>query len=430
LTWGNDFALDDISFAPVSILKDSVIIAVETPVVKTNNDTSLCEGKNLQLIATGAGSYSWSSSKGLNNPNVSNPVANPTASTDYIVTGTTSNGCVAKDTVSITVLSKPAITTSNDTIICKNSSVQLFAAGGQSYSWSPSNTLNDAFIQNPLASPITGTTYYVTTVGANSCANMDSVRVEFWPEPSYSISPSKSICLNDSIQLQATGGNKYDWQPNISLNSSTIPNPKAVPQITTTYTVVISDNCNNSETLSTTIVVKELPDVHISKSNDVDCITTQAQLHVIGGTRYNWGPATNINYTNIPNPIVRPQENTWYHVMVTGANGCTAKDSILVLTSFEVGAGSFYIPNAFTPNGDGKNDCFGVRHWGYAEFFELSIYNRWGERMFFSKNTSDCWDGYYKGRQQPSGTYVYQISVKSPCTNGMLHKKGLVTMIR
>ena len=207
----------------------------------------------MQLISNGASVYSWTPASGISDPNIANPIAKPLFTTEYIVTGTTENGCVAKDTITISLLPKPAITISNDTVICKNSSIQLSAAGGVTYSWSPASTLNDPSIPNPLASPNGHTTYYLTATGNNKCVNKDSVTVDIWPDPVFDISSANSICLNDSVQLYASGGNNYLWQPSSFFSDATVSNPKVAPLATTTYSVLVSDNCGNSETLSTTI---------------------------------------------------------------------------------------------------------------------------------------------------------------------------------
>lgn len=427
---GNDFALDDISFAQVFLKRDSVNITVENPIVRTTKDTSSCEGRELQILATGAFTYSWSPTAGLSNPNIANPTASPLVSTNYVVTGTTIGGCIAKDTVAISILSRPTITITSDTIICKNSSIRLNASGASSYSWAPATELDNAFIPNPLASPSSATTYYLTAVGDNLCVTTDSVKINFWPNSSFSINASKSICLNDTVQLQATGGAKYEWQPAVYLSNSTISNPKASPQATTTYTVAMTDNCNNSETLSTTIAVKDLPHIELNRSNDIDCITPSTQILATGGVQYSWTPNTNIDNANVPNPVVSPHKSTWYQVLATGASGCTVRDSILILTSFVNGGGNFHIPNAFTPNNDGRNDCFSLRHWGEVDSFKLSIYNRWDQLVFQTTSTNGCWDGNFQGKQQPSGVYVYRVSVKSPCTVQVLNKDGHITLIR
>ena len=88
----------------------------------------------------------------------------------------------------------------------------------------------------------------------------------------------------------------------------------------------------------------------------------------------------------------------------------------------------FVVPNAFTPNGDGKNDCFGIRKWGNVQIEEFSVFNRWGERIFTTKNPSQCWDGTYKGKLQDAGGYAYVIKAKSFC--GDLKRTGMVLLIR
>jgi gliding motility-associated-like protein len=424
---GSYFALDDISFAPVFIKRDSVVIMVEDPTVKANKDTTFCEGNQIQLTATGAFKYSWLPSIALNNSKIGNPIATPVISTRYIVTGTTLNGCNAKDTVDITILPKPAITIINDTTICKNSSLQLSGSGGTSYKWSPTSTLTSPFVQNPIATPITNTAYYLTITDDKSCTNTDSVNIEIWADPIFSINMPVIICLNESIQLNASGGKSYLWQPNESLNSINIPNPNASPKNTTTYSVLISDNCDNTATLSTTIKVLSVPNIQITKSNDIDCSNDESQLNAIGAQRFLWNnDITSLSNRAIANPIAFPQKTTVYYVTGYTAEGCSSQDSITVKVS-ATGLQSIYIPSAFTPNNDGKNDCFRIKNWVGTREFKLEIFNRWGEKVYSSADITSCWDGTFKGIMQPTGVYVYIVKAKALC--GDVNKKGLITLI-
>ena len=86
------------------------------------------------------------------------------------------------------------------------------------------------------------------------------------------------------------------------------------------------------------------------------------------------------------------------------------------------------LPGAFTPNGDGHNDCFGIQRWGDVTVEEFSVYNRWGARVFSTKNPSECGDGICKGEMQPSGGYVYVIKARSSC--GQVTRTGMVMLIR
>ena len=426
---GNDFALDDISFAPVLIKRDSVKIIVDTPAVTATNSTAICEGTSIQLNAIGAATYSWTQGTTLNNPAIANPVATPTSSTQYIVTGTTMNGCIAKDTVDISINPKPAILTSNDTTICQTGSAQLAASGGISYSWSPAATLNNSSAPNPIANPNNTTTYYVTVTDNNNCTNNDSVRVDVRSLSSFSIDAAAPICLNKSVQLNANGGDLYSWQPSGSLNNPGIFNPTASPTITTAYSVLITDTiCGNASTLSTTVTVLSLPVVTASRSNDIDCTSPQSQLSASGALQYSWSPATTLSNPNSGSPIAIPGITTQYVVTGSNANGCVNYDSVIVKVSTDNPAG-YLMPTAFTPNNDGKNDCYRVKHWGTILELEFSIYNRWGERLFFTRNPNDCWDGRYKGELQNPAVFVYMIKAKTTCTNEIF-RKGTFALIR
>ncbi|HEX7845408.1 MAG TPA: PKD domain-containing protein, partial [Chitinophagaceae bacterium] len=204
---GNDFALDDISFAPVLIKRDSVKITVDTARVQASNDITICKGGSTQLNSFGTQQYSWSPATGLSNPSIANPVATPNVPTQYIVTGTNSSGCSAKDTVNVSFFTAPLINVSNDTAICKNTIAQLFANGGVSYSWTPAATLDNPSAPNPVASPVVSTKYYVVITDANSCNYLDSVQVDIIPSPVFAVSPAQQVCIEDSIQLNASGGN-------------------------------------------------------------------------------------------------------------------------------------------------------------------------------------------------------------------------------
>ena len=121
-----------------------------------------------------------------------------------------------------------------------------------------------------------------------------------------------------------------------------------------------------------------------------------------------------------------PIHDTIYCVIASNNNNCYDTACVNIKVK---GASTLYVPNAFTPNGDGKNDCFGIsRYAGQLQQAELSIYNRWGVRVFNSTNSTDCWDGRYKGKLQDAGGFVYVINGKTFC--GDIFRKGTVMLIR
>ena len=413
---------------------DSVVISVVSrPTVSTLNDTGICNGTSvvLKTSATGANTFKWTPATGLDNATIQNPQASPSLSTIYTVAA--GNGiCTVKDSVRIAVLAAPNVVASNDTTVCGKGSAQLNALGANQYSWTPAQGLSNPAISNPLASPTITTKYYVTGISNNGCKNIDSVIVTVQPDPLFDINPkSTAVCSGDSIVLTASGGDIYEWSPHESISNTTSATTIVFPSTKTTYKVIIANTtCKARDTLTSSVDINPPPEVTISKSNDIDCNNPEAQLHAAGGMSYKWSPSSYIDNSQIPDPIVHPPSDTWYVVSVAGTNGCTSRDSIQVKSSLATSSGNFYVPNAFTPNGDGVNDCFGVRYWGAADDFEMSIYNRWGQLIYHSRNVKDCWDGTIKGIKQASGTYVYKIIVSSVCSQGVVNRNGTVVLLQ
>jgi gliding motility-associated-like protein len=170
------------------------------------------------------------------------------------------------------------------------------------------------------------------------------------------------------------------------------------------------------------------PTIQLSKSNDVNCTLGISKLTASGGAKYSWSPAESLSNPNMPNPVASPATTTVYHVVVTTKLGCFGEDSIAVNVSADIAKNGIQIPNAFTPNGDGLNDCFGVKFLGSISNLKLSVYDRWGNRVFYTTNPNQCWDGRYKDRDLGSGIFIYHVSATTLCGN--VEKKGTVTLIR
>ncbi|MFT4152581.1 LamG-like jellyroll fold domain-containing protein [Parafilimonas sp.] len=412
---------------------DSVLVTVlPPPVISAMNDTSIClnDSVHLKTTSANANSFQWAPSSGLSNPVIRDPDASPKQSTLYTVTA--GNGiCSEKDSVMISVLSLPDIKAGNDTIVCGNASVQLNASGGVAYAWSPVTGLSNAAIADPLASVSNTIIYTVTGTGSNSCINKDSVTINVNPVPVFAITKDTAICNGDSVVLTASGGDAYRWSPADSVSDSLVATPTVHPGSNTSYEVIITNSvCRLTDTLNTVVIVNEKPDITIVKSNDIDCLNPEATLTATGGIQYTWAPPAFINNTQVYNPVVNPPADTWYFVSVVSQNNCTNTDSILVKSSFVAGSLPFQVPGAFTPNHDGVNDCFGLKSWGPVDYFDISIYDRWGYRVYHSNNINACWDGMVNGIPQGAGTFVYQIKVSSKCTEGTVLRKGTLVLIR
>jgi gliding motility-associated-like protein len=265
--------------------------------------------------------------------------------------------------------------------------------------------------------------------GANSCSKMDSVNVTVRSISTFSISPPDDVCRNNNLQLFASGGDIYSWTPAASLNNATIANPVATPSTTTLYSVQITDTiCHNTGNLSTTVTVLQLPVVTASRSNDIDCSISQSQLSANGASTYSWSPGTTLNNPNSQNPVATPLTTTTYIVTGTDASGCSNSANVIVKVSAAANGG-YLMPTAFTPNGDGLNDCYRIQHWGTITQLEFSIYNRWGERIFFTTDPGKCWDGTYKGVRQDPAVFVYMVKAKTTCQPEVF-RKGTFALIR
>ena len=170
------------------------------------------------------------------------------------------------------------------------------------------------------------------------------------------------------------------------------------------------------------------PTIQLTKSNDLNCTLSISQLKATGGAKYVWSPAETLNNAFIANPVASPAATTVYHVAVITALGCVGEDSITVNVAADISKNGIQIPNAFTPNGNGLNDCFGLRFLGQISNLKFSIYDRWGNRVFYTNNPSQCWNGRFKGKELKSDVFIYQISGTTLC--GEISKKGTVTLIR
>lgn len=408
---------------------DTINITVEKPVVTTNADTVICAGKPVQFQASGAQDYSWLPDIALSDGAVSNPVANPITSTEYIVTGTTVNGCTAKDTVQVNVFDKPSIGIQADTAICKNTSLPLWVNGGVSYAWSSSPTLNNPSSASPIVSPVTSTSYQVVITDVNTCEHLDSVRVDILPDPVFTVNSPVQTCINDSIVLTASGGDTYLWLPVDGLNNPAIAEPKVSPAVTTDYEVTITETtCGNSTTLQTRVTVLPLPVISAASSNDLDCSYDRSRLDATGARTYSWTPSATLNNASVHNPVAMPKATTTYVVAGTDRSGCTGYDSITVKVD-NSNKGGYLMPSAFTPNNDGLNDCYGIKFWGIVDNIEFSVFDRWGVRVFYSKERDACWDGTYKGEKQSAGVYVYMIKASTNCENPVF-RKGTFVLVR
>ncbi len=395
----NSINLSTSFFSTFYLIDDVSVIPVPQPpniLLNTTNDT-ICEGSCSLLSATVSGgalpnTITWDNGvpNGLGPHNIC-----PSVTTTYTAIVTDSVGL--SDTANITLYVIPTNTTSITSNICKGDS--LFVGG----SWQKTPGI-----------------YSDVLVSALGCDSIHNTILNVLPLPLASITGLDSVCEGTLVVLTANGGGTYFWNTNDTTSSININ-----PSNTSTYTVIVSSgSCTN--TTSFTLVVNPLP--AITANSDVTIAAgTSTTLTTIGSNgTYTWSPQDWLSCITCPITISTPEETITYTISVVDSNGCIASDNITVTVNHE---SVIFVPNVFTPNGDGDNDIFLVKGFNLKKV-EGEIYNRWGQKMFFWDAIRGFWDGRTNsGEEVPDGTYFFII--KAIGSDGKQYlEKGSITLIR
>lgn len=303
--------------------RDTIVISVNPlPVPIAGQDKNVCIGSSVTLSASGGLNYSWSPSTGLSAPNNAVTDANPTTTTTYTVTVTDANGCSDSDRVNVFVRPLPIADAGPDVAICQGSATTLNGSGGTSCEWLNSDPgLNIYTSCNPVASPMTTTTYDLVVTDAFGCQDTDQVVVTV-NTISGSAGADVVYCAGTAgVQITASGGTLYNWSPATGLDDPNSANPTASPTATTTYTVTITDN-NGCSVSDDVVVTYDQVSGTIAATNPSNCGVTDGVLNLtvtsgVAGYTYLWNPggATSEDLSGVGAGA--------YSVTITDANGCT-----------------------------------------------------------------------------------------------------------
>ena len=381
---------------------------------------------------------SWYASNGVNGNGtpINISFSLPGTYTVRLITGTV-YGCYDTAIHNIVINPTPVVSATNDLNLCLGNSVQLLATGGVSqYFWTPSQGLSCTNCANPIASPVTTTVYQVQGVNAFGCSNYDSLVISVIQPFRVTTSMNDTICIGQSTQITASGASNYSWSPATGLNTATIATPIATPTLTTTYRVVGKDNYNCfTDTGYVVVIVGPYPTVELGNNLTLSTGTLYSFNPIVqnGPIRdWLWIPATDLNCNTCPKPVATLKENITYRVRVTTEYGCSAEDTIRIKVFCE--DSQVFVPNTFTPDGDGLNDIMMLRGTGILSVKSFRIFNRWGaivfERNNFPPNTPAYgWDGKVSGKAVPPDVFVYTAEVI--CDNGTPYTfKGNITLIK
>ncbi len=345
-------------------------------------------------------------------------------------------GCSTSFSTTVALTNTLTLIKQTDPTICESKSTQLeLISSGTEYSWTPATGLSDTTIYNPVANPIITTAYIVTST-LGRCVASDTVIVNVNPAPLPNAGSDGYICYGQNYQLQASGGMQYKWTPNAYLNDATIASPISTPPKDITYTLTILSDINGCASLVTDeiyidvtppIKVKTFPFDSIGYSGDqFQILAVPSDSDVIN---YTWIPSKGLSNPGIPNPVVTLGLNgevIQYKVITATIAGCIGEGFVTI----RVYKGpDIYMPTAFSPNNDGRNDRFVPIPVGIKSLNYFRVYNRWGQLLFSTNRLHDGWDGKIGGIKQGSGVYVWMIEA---ITNNdrVITKKGTVSIIR
>ncbi|MBC7536886.1 MAG: PKD domain-containing protein [Ferruginibacter sp.] len=432
-----------------SVITVFTITVNPSPIVDPTNDVAVCNGIASPAIPlTGpvsATTYTWKNdipSIGLpatgagNIPSflALNSSGSPVIAT-IVVFGNNNICTVAIDTFTITVNPSPAVQANNNTNVCLGSPIQLAGTGAAQFSWSPSLGLSCTDCPDPWVTPSDDITYKVKGTSAFGCVAYDSVLLMVRKPFEMLAPPNDTVCAGRSAILNASNANTYVWSPPNGLSNVSIASPTATPTTTTQYRVVGYDayHCF-TDTAYATITVAPQPSVNIGA--DITS-TTGAQIsftpNIQNGpvVQYSWTPASELSCSDCASPTTTVKNNMMFTLSVENSFGCRAVDSIF-LTAFCKKA-EVFVPNAFTPDGDGLNDILMIRGSGIT-VKSFRVFNRWGEVIFeklnFSPNDPKYgWDGKRRGVAATPDVYVYTAEVV--CDNGAVYTyKGNTTILK
>jgi len=278
-----------------------------------------------------------------------------------------------------------------------------------------------------LVAPLESTNYTVTGVNTDgniNCSMTQEILVEVVKPIQAVISPSANLCKGTKVKLNAGGSNTYRWEPGDGLDNVNIQSPIADPIASMIYTVTVSDGGFCAVTATVLVRVNPVPTVSAGPDMTYN-MDEPMYLNAKGSGTLTWISGEEILCKDCPNSQILPIHSGCYVVQATNQYGCKAIDEVCIEVTKNY---NLYIPNIFTPNGDGLNDVFLVYGTGIVQL-EMFIFDRWGEQLFYSDSQLKGWNGEYNGEVAKNDSYVYKVIITT--LDGKKHTKtGHVTILK
>ncbi|MDE3236627.1 MAG: PKD domain-containing protein, partial [Bacteroidota bacterium] len=340
---------------------------------------------------------------------------------NYIVKFTTStvNSCFDSAYKQITIHPTPKIRVTSPTNLCKGGSMLLSATGAYTYIWKDDkNNIICNNCSSVLVAPSTTTKYKVIGVNQYGCSDINNTVVSIIQPFSMTASANDTICIGQEKKLFASGAASYSWYPADGLISTTTPTTIASPTATTTYRVIGKDayNCF-ADTASITLVVGKPTPISLGTDSVLQAgvvYNFKAIPAVNDIKQWLWSGSNNLSCYTCATPQAKIVYDECISCSATNIYGCTTNDTVCLKTFCPTA--EIFVPNVFTPDGDGVNDKLIVQGKGIKLVKSFRIFNRWGELIFERTNFSPgdpsyAWDGKIRGKDASPDVFVYVCEV-------------------
>ncbi len=343
-----------------------------------------------------------------------------------------SNNCTGTVYTDVSVY-KPGLVITDPSPVCAPHSVDLTATAvtagsdnGLTFGY-----FTDAAATTALTSPsqvATGGTYYIRGHNAAGCASdVEPVIVVIQDQPVLSVdAPSQPVCRGETVQLMASGSVANIVWAGYEEGGSTI---NVEPAATTSFRAVATSSEGCTTETSVTVTVSNF---RLSLLASPGSVTSgkPVNFQTSGTEAYNviaWQPAASFTNTSATAQTIIVSDTTrTFQVIAQSAGGCL--DTAQVTLSIDPNTSDIFIPNAFTPNNDGKNDIFKV-YGSSLKAVEMRIYSQWGTLVYETRDNQAGWNGKSGNQPQPVGTYLYVIKITLTNSDSFI-RKGSLSLIR
>jgi gliding motility-associated-like protein len=416
-------------------------ITIVAPGVSSLEDAFSCNDDPVTIGITNPNAgdtYLWTPSQFISDINDPNPVFTPGVSTDYILL-VQHGACVDTVYQSVEVLNV-SVDASDDLLLCEegtNTFSAVVSPANSEILWSLnpdfSSPLNTDLTQSSIDIDINSPTIVYVQANVNGCTATDEINVNLVSFQTV-IEGDFTACENDTVTLSLLDPNptfEYTWSPaNLIISGQGSSLVEVIVPSTTTFIVnsQTPDGCESED--SAVITVSDLNSSAVAATATPDIVVEGQSSQLLAspaGYTYSWSPASSLNSSTIINPVATPEVTTTYQVTISDGE-CVAEQNVTVrVVDFVCGYPSIYIPNAFTPNKDNRNDWLFVRGNNITELYFV-IYDRWGEVVFETNSQSEGWNGYFKGEPVDPAVFVYYL--EATCEGGQtFFDKGNITVI-